>query len=102
MATKIRVTPEQLNNTAGQVDSQASQFKTLYERLYTEVDGIKASHKSDATDTFVTKAVNFKKEFVAMENLLKKYAQFLRDAARDYTTTDNQLAADGNARLASR
>jgi len=101
MADKIRVTPEKLKNTASVIESDIlSRYNGLVNQLYSEViPGIKNADKGAATDAFVQRTSDFKHEFENMGALIKKYADFLNQAADRYIKIDNQKAGDAAAQL---
>lgn len=88
----ILVTPENLNTQAGKVDDKAADYYNDYTALLGKVEDLTTIDWTgeDATK-FREKVQGFEPDFAKMKQLMAEYAQFLRDAATKYTTTQDNL-----------
>lgn len=87
----IRVTTENLRAQAAKVDEEASKYYNEYQGLLKDVETLTSSDwKGEDADAFREKVKNFEPDFNKMKELMNEYANFLRDAARNYdNTTEN-------------
>lgn len=94
----IRVTPEELTNTAAKVDDKAEQYFNHYKAL---LDWTKefttTEYRGEDADTFYQHVEGFRDDFDKMKELMNKYAQYLRDTAKRYLEAEeeakNQITA---------
>lgn len=89
----ILVTPEQLKNVANEVDNLAAEYYSKYENLLNQVAEFNAKdYRGTEGDAFHAKVEEFRDDFLKMKNLMNDYAKHLRDAATNYSTTqDNNI-----------
>jgi WXG100 family type VII secretion target len=98
MATQLlRVTPAQLAQAATRLNGQIQQYNSAYNKIYTEVTTLRGTWSGEANQKFSQQLEGFRDDFIALENLLKQYEQFIRDSARNYDTTEQRLVQDANA-----
>lgn len=90
----IKVTPENLIAKAGQVDTEAGEYYNEYRNLLADVQELTATDWTgeDATE-FRQKVENFEPDFNKMKELMNEYADFLREAARNYQNTQENVRA---------
>lgn len=88
----ILVTPENLNAKAGEVDGKASEYYSKYQSLLADVQNLTSTDWTgeDAT-AFLQKVQDFEPDFMKMKELMEEYAVFLRQAATNYTTTQENI-----------
>ena len=81
----IQVTPEELRKKADQVDDKAAEYYNEYVKLLNDVQTFNSTDYTgeDAT-AFYNEVSSFKEEFNNMKNLMNQYAAYLRDAAQNY------------------
>lgn len=84
----IQVTTENLINKAGEVEDKAGEYMARYEALLSDVDTLVTTDwKGDDANAFKTQIEGFREDFTKMKNLMEQYAEFLRDSAKQYDTT---------------
>lgn len=93
MAKTIRVTPEQLTNAAAKIEGLAEEYKTLYERFYTETNAMSASWKGRDNIAFINQIDGFKDDFEKMFNAMTRYAEFLKTHAKTYSDAQDAVVA---------
>lgn len=87
----IRVEPAKLKSAAAQIDTEAAEYKRLYEQLYTEVDAMKTAWNDASNIAFTTQVEGFKEDLEAMYKLMTQYSEFLVNAANNYEATQNEI-----------
>ena len=60
MARTIQVTPEQLESTAGRIESLAADYKTQYDQLYSETNAMASTWSGKDNVAFVQQIDGFK------------------------------------------
>lgn len=91
MARTIKVDPDQLDRTAGQVETTAGEYRKLYNKLYTDVGSMQAAWQGKDNVAFTQQIEGFKQDFEAMATLMSQYSTFLRDAAKTYRQTQEEV-----------
>ncbi len=90
----IKVTPEQLIEKAGQVDSKASEYYNEYRGLLSDVESLTGSDwTGEDANAFREKVEGFEPDFNKMKELMNEYASFLREAAKNYQNTQENVIA---------
>ena len=85
---QIVVSTEQVKAVAQKVDNLARNYKESYTELYNLIESMAEYGIWQGTDNdaFIQQITQFRNEFVAMEQLMISYADFLRKAADGYKT----------------
>lgn len=91
MARKIMVDPAVLDAASKKIDEQASDYEQQYNKLFGEVDRMAAAWQGVDNVAFVNQIKGFMDDFQKMSNLMRQYAQFLRDSAMTYRNTQNDI-----------
>lgn len=94
MARTIQVTPEQLETTATRIESLAADYKTAYDKLYSETDAMAATWSGKDNVAFVNQIAGFKDDFAKMHTLMNNYADFLRKSAKAYRDTQDTITSE--------
>ena len=92
MARTIKVDPVLLRGTATQVGTAAAEYKQLYAKLYSEVDGLAAAWQGEDNLAFTTQIRGFTEDFDKMAQLMDEYSKFLNDAATADEKTQDEIA----------
>lgn len=100
MSSSIRVTPEQLLKSAGNVDSKIGQYVKQYQKLYSEIDSLSNNWKGEGNQAYAKQINSFKSEFENLKKVLDNYVAFLKEAARVYRETEQNIK-DGAGKLTS-
>ena len=93
MAKTIQVTPEQLESTAGKIESLAADYKTQYDQLYSETNAMASTWSGKDNVAFVNQIDGFKDDFAKMKDLMDRYVEFLKDSAAKYRDTQDSVVA---------
>ncbi len=94
MARTIQVTPEQLESAAGIIESLAGDYKTQYDKLYSETNAMASTWNGKDNTAFVGQIAGFKDDFEKMHKLMLNYADFLRKSAKAYRDTQNTVVTE--------
>ena len=90
----IKVTPENLIAKAAQVDSKASEYYNEYRGLLGDVQELTGTDwTGEDANAFREKVEGFEPDFNKMKELMNEYASFLREAAKNYTNTKENVKA---------
>lgn len=90
----IKVTPENLIAKAGQVDSEAREYYNEYRGLLSDVESLTGSDwTGEDANKFREKVEGFEPDFNKMKKLMNEYAIFLREAAKNYQNTQENVIA---------
>lgn len=90
-STIFDVTPEELEASAGRIESKTSEFTKAYNSIYTAVSDLRVTYKGEASDTFNQRIEGYKNDFTAAEKTLKNYVQFLREYAAKMRSTESDI-----------
>ena len=93
MAMSITVQPKELETTAGNIETMAADYESLYTRLFTEVDNMAAAWQGADNVAFTSQIKGFLEDFQNMKTLMMEYGEFLRNAAKLYTETQQDRVA---------
>ncbi len=94
MAKTIQVTPEQLESTAGKIESLAADYKTQYDNLYNETNAMASTWNGKDNVAFTDQIAGFKDDFEKMHTLMLNYADFLRKSAKAYRDTQDGVVSE--------
>lgn len=94
MARTIHVTPEQLESTAGRIESLAADYKAQYDQLYSETNAMASTWSGKDNVAFVNQIDGFKDDFTKMHTLMLNYADFLRKSAKAYRDTQDNVVSE--------
>lgn len=94
MARTIQVTPELLESTAGRIEGLATDYKTAYDKLYSETDAMASTWSGKDNVAFINQIAGFKDDFTKMYTLMNNYVDFLRKTAKAYRDTQDTIAAE--------
>ncbi|MBR6593731.1 MAG: WXG100 family type VII secretion target [Clostridia bacterium] len=94
MTRTIQVNPEQLESTAGRIESLAADYKTQYDQLYSETNAMASTWSGKDNVAFVNQIDGFKDDFAKMHTLMLNYADFLRKSAKAYRDTQDTVVSE--------
>ena len=94
MAKTIQVTPEQLESTAGRIESLAADYKAQYDQLYSETNAMASTWSGKDNVAFVQQIDGFKDDFAKTHTLMLNYADFLRKSAKAYRDTQDTVVSE--------
>lgn len=88
---KIIVDPSRLENTASRIESSNGDYQRIYNALYSEVDKMTSVWQGKENTAFTDKIKAFQDDFRQISLILNEYASFLRNSARAYRETQDEL-----------
>ena len=91
MAKKIIVDPAALQSAATAIEGQVAQYKEVYTKLFSEVNGLSSVWTGADNTAFTDQIQGFLEDFQNMETLMTQYAEFLKKAAQTYTETQTDV-----------
>lgn len=91
MARTIQVTPEQLESTAGKIESFSADYKSQYNQLYSETGAMAATWQGKDNLAYTDQIAGFKEDFEKMYSLMNNYAEFLKKSAKAYRDTQQTI-----------
>lgn len=90
----IKVTPADLKRASEEVDTLASTYKKQYEELFGLVETFTTTdYQGKDAKEFCAKVKEFEDDFIKMKSLMNQYAEFLRKAAADYESNQENLSS---------
>ncbi len=93
---KIVVTPQELTSTAIQIERLSGEYAQLYTALFSDVNALQTAWQGKDNQAFTRQIEGFRNDFENMKALMDEYAEFLKNAATNYTITqDNVTEAAG-------
>lgn len=93
MSMKINVDPSRLEASASHIEQMYTTYEQEYRRLFQNVQTMGNSWQGKDNQAFVQQIKGFEHDFVAMRNVMKEYAEFLKASARAYRNTQNERAS---------
>ena len=87
------VDPTKLRTSATKIDQQTADYQRIYNQLYNQVSSMAAAWKGKDNLAFTEQIEGFKDDFEKMSTLMKEYAEFLRQSAQVYETTQADIVA---------
>lgn len=88
---QIIVEPSHLENTANNVESSNNDYQRIYNALYAEVDKMATVWEGKDNTAFTNKIKAYQDDFRQISNILTHYSDFLRNTARAYRETQDEL-----------
>ncbi len=88
---KIKVTPEELETAAGNIEQWADDYDSQYKALYAKTDAMASSWSGKDNQAYINQIEGFKEDFAKMYNLMNQYATFLRTSAKAYRTAQETI-----------
>lgn len=90
MSIQIHVDPAQLDACASHIESLVDIYEKEYRALFTGIAQLQDSWKGKDNQAFVTQIQGFEKDFIAMRDIMREYAMFLRKASSAYRDVQTQ------------
>lgn len=90
---QIIVEPTRLEQVAIKIEGNEEEYKRLYMRLFQEVDKMESAWQGKDNVAFVNQIYSFQEDFHQISIVLRQYAEFLRNSAKAYRETQEELVA---------
>lgn len=97
---KIVVTPQELTNAATAIENLSGEYAQIYTNLFSDVGALQSAWQGKDNQAFTTQIEGFRDDFERMKALMDEYASFLKNAAFNYTNTQDTIA-EAATRLAN-
>lgn len=88
---KIYVDPVRLDVSAMKIESETQEYQRCYSLLFEEVEKMKNAWQGKDNIAFTNQIRQFEGDFKQIQILCQQYAEFLRNSARAYRETQNEL-----------
>lgn len=92
----IAVEMSQVLNTAQKIEEANEEYKRLYLELYNRVDALGTGWMGQDNQSFTTKIKSYQEDFRRISIIMTQYSEFLRNSARAYKSTQEELANQAN------
>ena len=92
MEGTLRVTPEQLTNTATEFSSIGNTVASLTEEMTTTVTGLASIWQGDAASAYVNKFTGLNDDIQRMIAMIREHSTDLTEMAQAYMTGENKNA----------
>jgi len=92
----IRVEPERLDQAASSIEEANHEYDRTYQAIYTQVDKMSASWKGKDNTAFTNQIKAFEDDLRQISIIMRQYADFLRNSARAYRETQDELTSEAN------
>ena len=79
MSVKINVDPARLEASASHIEQMYMNYEREYRRLFQDVQTMGNNWQGKDNQAFVQQINGFAKDFASMRNLMKEYAEFLKN-----------------------
>ena len=94
MAKSIFVDPSKLEDVASKIENQAADYKKVYNRLFSEVEGMASAWQGPDNLAFTNQIKGFMNDFQNMSKILNQYSEFLKLCAKNYKETQNEVISN--------
>ncbi|MCD7905477.1 MAG: WXG100 family type VII secretion target [Clostridiales bacterium] len=97
MANVIRVTPEELENVANQLEGWTDSYNSCYNQILSTASDLSSSWAGEAQQAYLTQINGFEDDFKNLYVLFNQYASFLRTSAKKYSETEATIRDSAKA-----
>ena len=85
----IRVTPEQLNQTAAEFENKASTISSLTSEMTSQVTGLASAWEGEAEAAYISKFQGLEDDIQKMIRMVQEHATDLQEMARNYSSAES-------------
>ena len=93
---QIIVEPSRLEESAGKVLDANGDYERLFRSLYAEVDKMSSAWQGRDNTMFVDQIRGYESDFHQISVIMKQYADFLKNSARAYRETQEELVSQAS------
>ena len=86
----IMVEPERLEDIASKIEEANRDYDKTYQSLYAQLDKMISWNGKDNV-AFTSYIKSFETDFIQMSIIMRQYADFLRNSARAYRETQEEI-----------
>lgn len=87
----IIVEPDRLEATASRIEEAKSSYDLTYKSIYSEVDKLATSWQGKDNTAFCEQLKGYEDDFQQISIIMSQYANFLRNSAKGYRETQDEL-----------
>ena len=87
----IMVEPDRLDAAASGIEEANRDYDRTYEAIYEEVDRLSASWQGKDNMAFTSQIRAFESDLQQISIIMRQYADFLRNSARAYRETQDEI-----------
>lgn len=88
---EIRVEPDVLDDVASKVEQACQEYETTYHNLYSDIDKMQTSWSGKDNEAYTNQIKTYEEDFNKIALIMKEYVSFLRNTARAYRETQDEL-----------
>lgn len=92
----IIVEPERLENAANNIENANSDYEHIYQAMYAQIDKMASSWSGKDNAMFTSQIKAFEDDLRQISMVMKQYADFLRNSARAYRETQDEIYNQAN------
>ena len=90
---QIIVEPARLEDTANRIEQANMDYERIYKSLYSEVDKMTSAWQGKDNTAFTAQIHSYEDDMRQISLIMRQYADFLRNSARAYKETQEELYA---------
>lgn len=88
---KWSVETEKLTASAQIIEDKTARYNAQYQKIYSEIADLRITWQGQSSDTFNQQLEGYRNDFQELENILKKYAEFLRATAANIEKAEDSI-----------
>ena len=92
----ITVETDKLLKTAANIDIARQDYQRLYVDLYQRIDELSAAWNCKDNQAFTNRIKAYQDDFRRISVIMTQYSDFLRNSARAYDSTQEELAMEAS------
>ena len=92
----IIVEPERLEASAAKIEAANSEYDRIYQAMYADVDKMSTSWQGKDNTAFTNQIKTFEDDLRQISIIMKQYSDFLRNSARAYRETQDEIYSSAN------
>ncbi len=93
---QITVEPERLEACAARMDERNEDYTRNYRELFAAVEAMSAAWQGSDNTAFTAQISRFEADFRQLSMLCAQYTEFLRNSARAYRQTQEELTSQAS------
>lgn len=91
MANVIKVTPEELQNVAQNLEGLTDSYQNVVNTINTKVNDLTQTWGGEAQNAYATQISGFQDDFQNLYNLLNQFCTYLRNTAKQYESAESSI-----------
>lgn len=91
MNNSISIDPQGLKNLSAKIENDANQYLAKIKAVYSIVESVKSSWAGKDCNEYINKVNSYRTNIEELGNVLKSYASFLAEVAKNYNNAQNAI-----------